>query len=54
MFSKRLVRPTLVETYAESEKVEAEMESIENYHLKSKEKTFGNNKPLFLTKPTDE
>ena len=31
MFSKRSVRPTLVETYEEAEKVEAEMESTENY-----------------------
>ena len=31
MFAKRSVRPTLVETYEEAEKVEAEMESIENY-----------------------
>ena len=31
MFSKRSVRPTLVETYEEAEKVEAEMESIEHY-----------------------
>ena len=28
MFSKRSVRPTLVETYEEAEKVEAELESI--------------------------
>ena len=33
MFSKRSVRPTLAETYEESEKVEAEMESIENYPM---------------------
>ena len=31
MFSKRSVRPTLAKTYEEAEKVEAEMESIENY-----------------------
>ena len=31
MFDKRSVRPTLVETYEEAEKVEAETESIENY-----------------------
>ena len=28
MFSKRSVRPTLVDTYEEAEKVEADMESI--------------------------
>ena len=54
MFSKRSVRPTLVETYEEAEKVEAEMESIENYPVQSKEKTFGNKKPLLLNKPKDE
>jgi len=33
MFTKRSVRPTLAETYEEAEKVEAEMESIENYPM---------------------
>ena len=33
MFVKRLVRPTLVDTYEEAEKVEAEMESIDQYHV---------------------
>ena len=54
MFSKRSVKPTLVETYEGAEKVEAEMESIENYPVQSEEKTFGNKKPLLLTKPKDE
>ena len=54
MFSKRSVRPTLVETYEEAEKVEDEMESIENYPKQSEEKTFGSKKPLLLTKPKDE
>ena len=54
MFSKRSVRPTLVETYEEAEKVEAEMEILENYPVQTKEKTFGNKKPLLLTKPKDE
>ena len=31
MFAKRSVRPTLVETYEEAEKVEVEMDSIEHY-----------------------
>ena len=31
MFVKRSVNPTLVETYEEAEKVEAEMESIDQY-----------------------
>ena len=54
MFSKRSVRPTLAETYEEAEKVEAEMESIENYPVQLEEKTFGSKKPLLLTKPKDE
>ena len=54
MFSKRSIRPTLAETYEEAEKVEAEMESIENYPMQSEEKTFGNKKPLLMTKPKHE
>ena len=48
------VKPTLVETYEEAEKVEAKMESIDKYLAPSKEKTFGNIKSLLLTKPKDE
>ena len=51
MFVKRSVNPTLVETYEEAEKVEAEMESIVNYPTPSEEKTFGNINLLLLTKP---
>ena len=54
MFSKISIRPTLVETYEEAEKVEADMESIENYPMQSEEKTFGNKKPLLLINPKDE
>ena len=54
MFSKRPVRPTLAETYKEVEKVEAELESIENYPVQSKENTFGSKKLLLLTNPKDE
>ena len=54
MFSKRSVRPTLVDTYEEAEKVEAELESIEHYPTQSDERTYGNKKPLLLTKPKDE
>ena len=54
MFFKRSVRPTLVETYEESEKVEAKMESIDHYPIQSEEKTYGNRNPLLLTKPKDE
>ena len=53
MFVKISVRPTLVDTYEEAEKV-AEMESIEHYPMQSEEKNYGNNKPLLLTKPKDE
>ena len=31
MFAKMLVKPTLSKTYEEAERVEAKMESIENY-----------------------
>ena len=54
MFVKRSDKPTLVETYEEAEKVEAEMESIDKYQTPSEEKKFGNRKPLLLTKPKDE
>ena len=54
MFSKRSVRPTLVDTYEEAEKVEAELESIEHYPTQSDEKTYGNKKPQLLTKTKDE
>ena len=46
MFSKRSVRPTLVETYEEAEKVEVELESIEHYPTQSNERIYGNKKPL--------
>ena len=41
MFAKRLVRPTLVETYEEAKKVEAELESIEHYPMQTDERTYG-------------
>ena len=53
MFAKISVKPTLSETYEETERVEAEMESIENYPVQLEEKPFGK-KPLSLTKPKDE
>ena len=46
MFAKRSVRPTLVETYEEAEKVEVEMESIEHYPTQPNERTYGNKKAL--------
>ena len=48
------MRPTLAETYEEAEKVEVELENIENYPVQLEEKTFGGKKPLLLTKPKDE
>ena len=53
MFSKMSIKPTLSKTYEEAERVEAEMESIENYLAQSEEKTFGK-KHLLLTKSKDE
>ena len=53
MFSKISIKTTLSETCEEAERVEAEMESIENYPMQSEEKTF-DKKPLLLTKPKDE
>ena len=54
MLFKRSIKPTLVETYEEVEKVEAEMESIDQYLVQSEEKFFGNRKPLLLIKPKDD
>ena len=48
MFAKISVKPTLSETYEEAQRVEAEMESIENYPEQSREKNFGSKKPLLL------
>ena len=53
MFAKMQVKPTLLETYEEAKRVEAEKESIEDYPEKSGEKTFGK-KSLLLTKPKEE
>ena len=53
MFAKSQVKPTLLETYEEAERVEAEKESIEDYPEQSREKTFGK-KALLLTKPKEE
>ena len=53
MFSKMSIKPTLLETYEEVERVEAAKESIEDYLVQSEEFFFGK-KPLLLTKPKDE
>ena len=53
MFAKMSVKSTLLETYEEAERVEAEKESIEDYPEQSGEKTFGK-KSLLLSKPKEE
>ena len=50
MFSKMKAKPTLAETYEEAKRVEAERESIEDYHERSREKNVGR-KALLFTKP---
>ena len=46
-------RPTLVETYEEVERVEAEKESIEDYPKRLREKTT-ERRTLLLSKPKEE
>ena len=53
MFSKMKVKPTLLETYEEDKRVEAERESIKYYPEQLGEKTFGK-KALLFTKPKEE
>ena len=53
MFAKMKARPTLVETYEEAERVEAEKESIEYYPELLEEKTTGR-RALLLSKPKEE
>ena len=48
MFSKMKVKPTLVETYEEAERVEAESESIEDYPDSCEEKTTVRRSSLLL------
>ena len=53
MFAKMKTRPTLVETYEEAERVEAEKESIADYpDLPEKKTTM--KKSLLLSKPKEE
>ena len=53
MFAKMKAKPTLVETYKEAERVEAERESIEDYLDLPEEKTT-RRKTLWLSKPKEE
>ena len=54
MFAKRWVKANLAKTYEEDEKIEVELESINNYSVEPETKTFSSKKPLLLTKPKDE
>ena len=53
MFAKMKSKPTLLETYEEAERVEAERESVEDYPDLPGEKTT-NRRALLLSKPKDE
>ena len=53
MFAKMKAKPTLVETYDEAERVEAERESIEDYSDLPEKKTTMK-KALLLSKPKEE
>ena len=53
MFAKMKAKPTLVETYEEAERVEDEMESVEDYPDLPREKTT-NRRALLLSKPKYE
>ena len=54
MFVKRSIKPSLVETYEESVKIEAELESINKHSVEPKISNFGSKKPLLLTRPKEE
>ena len=53
MFTKMKAKPTLVETYEEAERVEAEKESIKDYPEAPKENTI-RKRTLLLSKPKEE
>ena len=53
MFAKMKAKPTLVETYEEAERVEAEKESLEDNPKQPEEKTIGR-RALWLSKPKEE
>ena len=54
MFVKRSVKPPLVETYDEAEKIEAELESVNKHSMESETRPFNGKKPLLLIRPKDE
>ena len=53
MFAKIKAKPTLVETYEEAERVEAERESIADYPDPPEKKTTGR-RTLLLSKPKED
>ena len=54
MFVKRLVSPSLVETYEQSIKIEVEHESINKHSVELEIRTFGGKKLLWLIRPKEE
>ena len=54
MFVKRAVKPSLVETYEESNKLEAELDNINKHTAEPELKNFSGKKPLLLTIPKEE
>ena len=44
----------MVETYEESVKIEADLESINKHYVEPEIRNFGSKKPLLLTRPKDE
>ena len=54
MFVKRPINPSLVETYEEENKVEAELESINKHTAEPNVRSFSSKKPFLLTRPKEE
>ena len=54
IFVKRAVKCTLVENYEESNKVEAELDSINKHTIEPEVKSFSGKKPMLLTRPKEE
>ena len=54
MFMKRAVKPTLVENYDKSSRVEVDLDSIENHTSKPEVKNTSSKKPLLLTRTKEE
>ena len=54
MFVKREVKPTLVENYEESKRVEVDLDSIARHTSELEIKATTSKRPLLLTKPKEE